>query len=45
MCICFSLIEEDSRDGILDLSIEYIMLDEIKGGIYLSFDEIGVFFC
>lgn len=45
MCICFSLREEDSRDGTLDSSTEYIMLDETKGGTYLSFDEIGVFLC
>lgn len=46
MCVffcCFSLIE-DSGEGILYLSIEDIMLDEIKEGIYLSLDEIGVFF-
>ena len=39
---CFSL-SEDSEHGILDSSIEYIMLNETKGGTYLSLDEIGVF--
>ena len=42
MCFCFSLTE-DSGEGILDSSTEDIMLDETKGGIYLSLDEIGVF--
>ena len=42
MCICFSL-KDDSRNGTLDSSTEHIMLDETKGGTYLSLDEIGVF--
>ena len=42
MCFCFSLTE-DSGEGILDSSTEDILLDETKGGTYLSLDEIGVF--
>jgi len=41
--VSFFSSTEDSGHGILDSSTEDIMLNETKGGTYLSLDEIGVF--